>query len=63
MITLESVRGEFLNQYSLSSKATKEKYRKDIDLFCSVTEIESLQELNDLNNIQVERLGVGIATQ
>ena len=55
MITLESVRGEFLNQYSLSSKATKEKYRKDIDLFCSVAEIENLQELNDLNNIQVER--------
>lgn len=55
MITLSSIKGEFLNQYSLKSSATKEKYKKDIELFCDMAVIEDLQDLNNLSNVQVER--------
>lgn len=54
-LTLNGVKTEFLNQYSLSSKVTKEKYKKDIELFLEIADIKTLHDLNELDNVQVEK--------
>lgn len=54
LVNFETVKNEFLNRYSLSSVATKDKYKNDIELFCGIVGIGSLDDLENLSNAQID---------
>jgi site-specific recombinase XerD len=53
-MTITELKERFLAQYTMASEFTKSKYRRDLDLFISVCKINSVE---DLNSLQDKRIG------
>lgn len=49
MTDLEKLENEFLSQYVFASKLTQEKYKKEIDLFCKISDIKTIENFNNFD--------------
>lgn len=52
---LEHIKTQFLAQYMMSSEKTKNKYKKDLELFLEVCSINTTEDLNNFNNENIQK--------
>lgn len=53
-MTLNEIKKQFLSQYAISSEATKNKYKKDLNLFLDVCNIKTIDELEKFKECEFE---------
>lgn len=55
MNNLNTLKTEFLSQYALASKLTKDKYKRELELFLDVCDIHTNDDLNSINQETVNK--------